>query len=100
MGQFQLAHGVVAQAHQFLDDLQKKAGRVFFQLALGREENLVPKRSQGLDAVPGHARLQGPQEVDDGVGDAQFPGSGHFLDAVGMQVGGQKTPQAREFLAA
>ena len=49
--------------------------------------HLIMEGAQGAQTVTGLSDLQGAEQVDHRVGDAESLGGGHLLDAVRVQVG-------------
>jgi hypothetical protein len=80
---------------QLLHDLEEDPRRIPSEITVADVHHLVMEGSQGTQAVIGLPALQEVEQVDHRIGDAESLGGGHFLDAVGMQIG---VEQILEFL--
>jgi hypothetical protein len=90
VSQLQLAAGRLGP-NQFLHDLEQDTACVVPEFTAGAMQHLVPDGSEGHESLIGSADLQNIEQVDDRMRNPQLLGSGHFLDAIGMEVRNEQT---------
>ena len=85
--QLQLPGMIPLHPDQLLHDLQEDPCGIVAERAVGDIHHLVVKGAQGAQAVIGLPDLQGAEQVDHRISDAEPLGGGHLLDAVRVQIG-------------
>ena len=94
MCQFQLPCMIPLHPDQFFHYLEEDPRGVPAERTVGDVHHLVMEGAQGTETVIGLSDLQGTEQVDHRIGDAESLGGSHLLDSVWVQVGVEQILEA------